>query len=156
MTPPRFTKAQEAALLWLPADGGWAKFSPPGGFFVMAELEEAGLVRIAELGFALTLRRAPPDNPRDERYAVMVGETYVGAIILAPGARDAPLWTWSISAFPRLREATTSGRADSREEAMADFRAAWDRAGVDLGAWRSHMADVERARKAWERRGKVP
>lgn len=103
----------------------------------------------------LTLRRAPPDNPRDERYAVMVGETYVGAIVLAPGARDAPMWTWSISAVPRLREATTSGRADSREDAMADFRAAWDRAGVDLGAWRSHMAEVELARKAWERRGKV-
>lgn len=33
---------------------------------------------------------------------------------------------------------------------MADFRAAWDRAGVDIAAWRAHMADVERARQAWD------
>lgn len=83
------------------------------------------------------------NSPHDERYIVLVGDLYVGAIILAPGARDATQWTWSIPAVPRLPGATASGRADSREAAMADFRAAWDRAGVDIAAWRAHMADVE-------------
>lgn len=58
-------------------------------------------------------------------------------------------WQWSITARPARRGAATSGTTETREQAIAEFRAAWDLAEVDIEAWRRHMTDVERAAATW-------
>jgi hypothetical protein len=50
--------------------------------------------------------------------------------ILESGSRFDPLglqWTWSIMIVP-ARPGVTNGTAATREEAMAKFRAAWEKA----------------------------
>jgi hypothetical protein len=55
--PPRLTKAQEAALLWLPADGAWRKAHKMGDarFMAMGYLTNTGLANaeFRDIGEAL-------------------------------------------------------------------------------------------------------
>jgi hypothetical protein len=77
----------------------------------------------------LTLERAsahrsggPWDN---DDYDVFDGERKIGRIMLHPHApKDRP-WFWTVSRFPQ--KPTERDYSATREEAMADFKAAWER-----------------------------
>jgi hypothetical protein len=61
----------------------------------------------------------------DDDYDVTAGEKNVGRIMLHPHApKDRP-WFWTVSRFPQ--KPTERGYSATREDAMADFKAAWER-----------------------------
>jgi len=69
---------------------------------------------------------------KDEDYDVLADGKVVGRI-LEEGSRFGPpelRWGWSITAIVPATPAT-HGTAATREEAMAKFRAAWEKATVD-------------------------
>ena len=99
-------------------------------------------------------RRQPDDSPTSpQRYAVLADGVEVGAIVAGALTADAPVWRWSITAIPGIRGSETMGREPTLSAALAAFRAAWERAGVDLAAHREHMAAVEAPAAAWAARG---
>ena len=67
---------------------------------------------------------------KDEDYDVFADGKVVGRI-LEEGSRFGPpelRWGWSITAIVPATPGVTNGTAASREEAMAKFRAAWEKA----------------------------
>jgi len=51
----------------------------------------------------------------------------IGRIMLQPQARKDRPWLWTITARGRIPTLSDSGYATSREQAMADFKAVWER-----------------------------
>ncbi len=78
----------------------------------------------------LILKRAAKHRPggpwHDDDYDVFDGERHVGRILRHPQAPEGRPWFWTITArapqYPQDR-----GYAASREQAMAEFKAAWER-----------------------------
>ena len=78
----------------------------------------------------LLLKRASKSRPGgpwpDDDYDVFDGEQHIGRIMLHPQAPQGQPWFWTITArvpqYPHDR-----GYAVSREQAMADFKARWER-----------------------------
>jgi hypothetical protein len=67
---------------------------------------------------------------KDEDYDVFADGKVVGRI-LEEGSRFGPpelRWGWSITAIVPATSGRTNGTAATREEAMAKFRAAWEKA----------------------------
>jgi hypothetical protein len=82
----------------------------------------------------LILKRASASRPsgqwRDEDYDVLADGKAVGRIYEPAGSRFDPpelRWFWSLMVTPAT-PGLTNGTAATREEAMARFRAAWDKA----------------------------
>lgn len=77
----------------------------------------------------LVLISANKSRSRDDDYDVRVGDTngpILGRIFRAPQSpKDRP-WFWTISERAPQKP-TSRGYAPTREEAMADFKAAWER-----------------------------
>ena len=69
----------------------------------------------------------------DDDYAVFDGEQHIGRIMLHPQAPQGQPWFWTITArvpqYPHDR-----GYAASSEQAMADFKATWERSPAPPGA----------------------
>jgi hypothetical protein len=81
----------------------------------------------------LILRRASKSRPSgewsDDDYDVFDGEQYVGRIMSHPQTPKGRPWFWTITA--RVPQSTRDrGYAESREQAMADFKVAWLRKTV--------------------------
>lgn len=107
----------------------------------------------------LKLRRSHRDS--DGIFSVIIHrdgrESVVGAIVLAGGIYP-PVWQWSIQMLtqPILPE-PTSGTTQTREDAMAAFRARWDELLplITEADWRRKWADQEAVRareEAWHAR----
>jgi hypothetical protein len=82
----------------------------------------------------LILKRASISRPsgqwKDEDYDVIADGKVVGRI-LEEGSRFGPpelRWGWSITSIVPATPGVTNGTAATREEAMAKFRAAWEKA----------------------------
>ncbi len=81
-------------------------------------------------GSFLVLKRASKHRPGgpwdDDDYDVYDGERHIGRIMRHPQAPEGRPWFWTITArlpqYPQDR-----GYAASRERAMAEFKAAWER-----------------------------
>ena len=78
----------------------------------------------------LTLKRASKSRPSgewsDDDYDVFDGKQHIGRIMLHPQAPEGEPWFWTITArVPQ--SAYDRGFAASREQAMANFRPAWER-----------------------------
>lgn len=56
------------------------------------------------------------------------GERVIGRIMLHPQAPKDQPWFWTITALEVTPSVYNKGYAESREQAMADFRAQWERA----------------------------
>jgi hypothetical protein len=82
---------------------------------------------------SLTLKRAATSRPsgqwKDEDYDVLADGKVVGRILESGSRFDPPglQWTWSIL-FTPATPGVTNGTAETLEQAMAKFRAAWERA----------------------------
>ena len=79
----------------------------------------------------LTLKRSSKSRPSgqwsDDDFDVFNGERHIGRIILHPQAPEGEPWFWTITArVPNTMH--DRGYAESREQAMADFKVAWERA----------------------------
>jgi len=81
----------------------------------------------------LILKRASASRPSGqwshEGYDVLADGKVVGRILEEGSRFDPPdlLWTWSITSIWPARKGVTNGTAATREEAMAKFRAAWEK-----------------------------
>ena len=76
----------------------------------------------------LTLKRASKHRPggpwSDDDYDVFDGERHVGRIMWTHAASKETPWFWTITArVPQ--QPTDRGYAASREDAMAEFKEAW-------------------------------
>ncbi len=81
-------------------------------------------------GALLILKRASkhrPGGPWDkDDYDVFAGEQHIGRIMLHPQEPAGRPWFWTITG--RLPQSPQDrGYAASREQAMADFKAGWER-----------------------------
>jgi hypothetical protein len=89
----------------------------------------------------LLLRRAWPDDPRRADYQVFDGAMAIGRMYetTVPGGRQ---WLWTVYGLAIKDESVPGGLADSRGDAMAAFKAAWERCEPrDVG---EQCADVAR------------
>lgn len=88
---------------------------------------------------ALRLRRASADS--DDQWTVRCDGIDVGSIG-RPGGRPEPIWQWSITVAWPSPGIAKSGQGETREECMAQFRAAWDRYRAAIGdeKWCWHVA----------------
>jgi hypothetical protein len=95
----------------------------------------------------LTLRRTYPDD--DRFWTVQSEGVTVGSIIQPTGQK---FWHWSITVqFPAGNK---NGKSDSRQEAMIEFRQAWESYREQLGPeqWAqhvAHMAELAERAKGW-------
>jgi hypothetical protein len=84
---------------------------------------------------SLTLKRAKFSRPdgqwQDEDYDVLADGKVVGRILEEDSRFGPPeiRWGWSITAIVPATPGVTNGTAATREQAMAKFRAAWEKAG---------------------------
>jgi hypothetical protein len=84
---------------------------------------------------ALVLKRGKFSRPsgqwQDEDYDVFADGKVIGRIYEQGGVGEPPelRWFWSIMIVPAT-PGVTNGTAATREEAMAKFRAAWEKAGA--------------------------
>lgn len=99
----------------------------------------------------LALSRSYPDDraeaTREGFWSVSCVGVYVGSIVY-DGTRPEPVWGWSITVQDPSPGLAKIGMAETREAAMREFRAAWDRYREWLGderwkAWVEHMAMVD-------------
>jgi hypothetical protein len=96
---------------------------------------------------SLILSRTYPDDPdeknREHFWRVTSEGVYVGSIVYN-SVRQEPLWSWSITVQDPSPGIAKTGMADSREDAMRQFREAWDAYRAWLGderwlQWIKHM-----------------
>lgn len=92
---------------------------------------------------ALWLRRHRADRPDPDRefFSVIYDGVTVGAIHRGHASPLGHAWSWSITCRCRNRGAH-GGRAFSKAEALADFRAAWDTANPDIEYQRAKHAEI--------------
>jgi galactose-1-phosphate uridylyltransferase len=103
----------------------------------------------------MRLRQTWADRPDD--FTVLTDDGYAaGRIHLSPGAADNPnRWQWHATILFPGKQAS-SGRAETREDAMAAFKTVWEpyRAGLTAEQWAAHLRSAksaEDAREAYER-----
>ena len=109
-----------------------------------------------ELVLRSTYNYHPRPEDNDRFWSVIHEGTWVGSINVRQGASDdPPYWAWAIqiTLAAGARDVQTSGRADSREDAMKAFRQAFDRVIVAIGeqGWSDF---VEHSRRVNSRRNK--
>jgi hypothetical protein len=100
---------------------------------------------------SLILSRRYPDDPdernREHFWSVTSEGVSIGSVTYN-STRPEPIWNWSITVqFPSPAIGKT-GQADTRDEAMQQFREAWDRYREWLGddrwlQWIKHMELVD-------------
>jgi hypothetical protein len=102
------------------------------------------------------IRKRYPDVTADTpHYVVEMDGTDIGVIVELPWSpAEKSRWQWSVIALPRARGALTIGTCATRQEAMADFRKAWELADIDVEAHRRQAADVDRRAALFDRRGR--
>jgi hypothetical protein len=100
----------------------------------------------------LTLRqvRHPAVEP-GQAFRVVSGTVEVGSIGLQQGAQQRRFWSWGIDVFEPV-PFPTHGETDSRDQAMADFRAAWELFAADplrLERFFQSRAAIKERMKLW-------
>jgi hypothetical protein len=65
---------------------------------------------------------------QDEDYDVFADGKVVGRIYEDASASTPPRWVWFVTEIVPVVSNVTNGTAATREEAMAKFRAAWEKA----------------------------
>lgn len=98
----------------------------------------------------LTLRRQLHDT-QQRCWTVLCDGVKVGAIVQPIGRR---FWHWTITVQFSASTAQC-GEANSREQAMSEFRIAWERylASIGSAAWEWHCAHMEALQErvqAWQ------
>ncbi|KUL94355.1 hypothetical protein DK26_15215 [Bosea sp. WAO] len=108
----------------------------------------------------LTLSRSYPDDhaetTREGFWRVSCEGVYVGSIVYN-SVRPEAVWNWSITVQDPSPGLAKTGMAEAREDAMSEFRAAWDCYREWLGderwhRWVEHMAMVDARSDLWKRR----
>lgn len=104
----------------------------------------------------LRLRRSYPDHhdeeTRDAFWRVECDGVYVGSIVLHQGRSDEPpVWRWAMHLHAGRHGNGLPGRggdAATHEQAMADFRRAFERCLAHIGAagWAYHLAHMAELR----------
>ncbi len=102
----------------------------------------------------MRLRQTWPDPPDD--FTVRTDEGYAaGRIHTSPGASDNPnRWQWHATILFPGKQAS-SGRAETREDAMAACKAIWEpyRAGLTAEQWATHLRMAIQAESALQAYG---
>jgi hypothetical protein len=78
----------------------------------------------------LTLKRSSKSRPSgewsDDDYDVFDGDRYIGCIVWTHAGPEGRRWFWSITV--RIPQSLSDrGYAASRDDAMVDFKSAWER-----------------------------
>jgi hypothetical protein len=68
-----------------------------------------------------------PGNPADDYEVFDANRRPIGRIMLHPQAPKDQPWFWTITAREAKPSVYNKGYAISRDQAMADFKAAWER-----------------------------
>jgi hypothetical protein len=91
----------------------------------------------------LWLRRDGTDRPALDRelFSVIHDGVIVGAVHRSHATPLGHAWSWSITCLCRQRGAH-NGRTHTKAEALADFRAAWEKADPDIEYERAHHAKM--------------
>lgn len=97
----------------------------------------------------LYLRKITHPQARDNYRVILksdVDEVEIGSIGLQTFTSDDTAWVWGVDTVLPMREHQTSGRGESRQDCMRQFKAAWEKLTADRG-WLAEFLEAKRKRR---------